>query len=156
MSLVLIYNTQSLYTFSILINLHADYCEFTRTSLDDEVCLKVAVIYFITTSMLSLVHVRFVSTLGFFFPSNKTQISSTTFYFAFLHNGCFWFVVTLCWEVNHFDLSVSLLRLIVIAIASIFHPLSKLLMLAKLGVNLLFNQVYILWCRFQPFQILQS
>lgn len=51
----------------------------------------------------------------FFFPSNKTQISSTTFYFAFLHNGCFWFVVTLCWEVNHFDLSVSLLRLIVIA-----------------------------------------
>lgn len=71
MSLVLIYNTQSLYTFSILINLHADCGEFTRTSLDDEVCLKVAVIYFITTSMLSLVHVRFVSTLGFFFPQIK-------------------------------------------------------------------------------------
>lgn len=39
--------------FSILINLHADYCEFTCTSLDDEVCLKVAVVYFITTSMLA-------------------------------------------------------------------------------------------------------
>lgn len=57
--------------FSILINLHADYCEFTCTSLDDEVCLKVAVVYFITTSML--VHVRFVSALGFFFPQIKHE-----------------------------------------------------------------------------------
>lgn len=71
MSLVLINNTQSLYTFSILINLHADYCEFTCTSLDDEVCLKVAVVYFITTSML--VHVRFVSALGFFFLQIKHE-----------------------------------------------------------------------------------
>lgn len=41
------------------------------TSLDDEVCLKVAVVYFITTSML--VHVRFVSALGFFFLQIKHE-----------------------------------------------------------------------------------
>lgn len=91
----------------------ADFGEFS--SLDDEICLKVAVIFFIT-----MLHVRYVSA---FFNFATCKICFSIFFFQIKHKSLplltilpFYTMVVsglwLCWvEVNSFDLSISILRL---------------------------------------------